>query len=196
MWAFRGIRRVLLRLEVTFLKVVDFTEVRRRIRFLPMLQPRSREVGKMKFIVLLHVLAGATLFGGQFYVESLMAAAARAKDPTTLMTVGGKVGPTSLRLFVPAGFIALLTGVWIVIDSAYDFESMFVVVGFLLVIVALAIALFLLKPGQDVLRDLIAEHGMTSSEAMEKAKALGNLSHVQTLLVSIIMIVMVLKPGL
>lgn len=150
----------------------------------------------MKYVVLLHVLAGATLFGGQFYVESLMAAAAKTKDPVTIMTVGGKVGPTNARLFTPAGIVALLTGVWIVIDSAYEFEMLFVVIGFVLVLVALANGMFLLRPGQDELGDLIAEHGMTSPEAMAKAKSLGNLGHVQTLLVSIIMIVMVLKPGL
>jgi uncharacterized membrane protein len=150
----------------------------------------------MEWIILIHVLAGATLFGGQFYVEALMATAARTKDPETIMTVGGKVGPTNGRLFTPAGVIVLITGTWIVIESAYEFEMLFISIGFVLTIVALSIGLFLLKPGQSELGDLVAEHGMTSPEAMAKAKSLGNIGHIQTLLVTIIIIVMVLKPGL
>jgi len=150
----------------------------------------------MKWVLLIHVLAGAVLFGGQFYVEALMAAAARTKDPATIMTVGGKVGPTNGRLFPVAGILVLITGVWIVLDSVYEFEMLFVSIGFALTIIALTIGLFFLKPGLAELGDLVAEHGSTSSEAMAKAKSLGTLGHVQTLLVTVIIIVMVLKPGL
>jgi len=125
-----------------------------------------------------------------------MASAVKTKDPETIMTVGGKVGQTAARLFTPAGFTVLITGVWIVLKSVYTFEMLFVTIGFALTLVALAVGLFLLKPRQTELRELIAEHGLTSPEAMAKAKALGNISHVQTLMITIIMIVMVLKPGL
>lgn len=149
----------------------------------------------MKWVLLIHVLAGAALFGGQFYVEALMATASRTKDPMAIMTVGGKVGQTSSRLFLPAGIIVLLTGIWIVLEYAYEFETTFVVIGFALTVLAIATGLFVLKPGQAELGELIEEHGITSPEAMAKAKWLGNVGHLQTLFVTIIIIVMVLKPG-
>jgi len=151
----------------------------------------------MEWVLLIHVLAGAVLFGGQFYTEALMASAARTKDPELIMTVGGKVGPTNGRLFGPAGIVVLLTGIWIVVDSGfYDFEMLFVSIGFALTIVAIAIGLFLLKPGLSEIEALVAEHGITSPEAMTKAKSLGNIGHIQTSIVTVIIIVMVLKPGL
>jgi len=156
----------------------------------------SGRIEDMKWVLLIHVLAGAVLFGGQFYVEALMAAAARTKDPATIMTVGGKAGSTNGRLFPVAGILVLITGVWIVLDSVYEFEMLFVSVGFALTIIALTIGLFFLKPGLAELGDLVSEHGPTSPEAMAKAKSLGTLGHVQTLLVTVIIIVMVLKPGL
>jgi len=125
-----------------------------------------------------------------------MASAVKTKDPETIMTVGGKVGQTSARLFAPAGFVVLITGVWIVLKSVYTFEMLFVTIGFALTIALLAVGLFVLKPRQTELGEIISEHGLTSPEAMAKAKALGNISHVQTLMVSIVIIVMVLKPGL
>lgn len=161
-----------------------------------MLIPHSSgRVEDMEWVLLIHILAGAVLFGGQFYVEALMAAAARTKDPATIMTVGGKVGPTNGRLFPVAGILVLITGVWIVIESSHwEFEMFFVTVGFALTIIALAIGIFFLKPGLAELGDLASEHGPTSAEAMAKAKSLSTFGHVQTLLVTVIIIVMVLKP--
>lgn len=150
----------------------------------------------MRWVLLIHVLAGAMLFGGLVYVEALMAAAVRTKDPEMIMTVGGKVGPTNTRLFAPAGVVALISGVWIVVESVYEFEMLFVTIGFVLTIIAIAIGLFYLKPGGVELAELVGEHGLTSPEAMAKAKVLGNVGHVQTLLIAVVMIVMVLKPGL
>ncbi len=149
----------------------------------------------MEWILLLHVLAGAALFGGQFYVESLMASAARTKDPETIMTVGVKVGLTNMRIFPAAGFVVLITGIWIVLQSVYEFEMLFVTIGFALTLLALANGLFILKPRVAEIGELVAEKGLTDPETMAKAKSVGNLGHIQTLLVSIIIVVMVLQPG-
>ncbi|MEN8041836.1 MAG: DUF2269 family protein [Actinomycetota bacterium] len=150
----------------------------------------------MEWVVLIHVLAGAVLFGGQFYVESLMATAGRTKDPETIMTVGTKVGATNSRIFFPAGLVVLITGIWIVLGRSFTFEMLFVTIGFALTILALANGLFLIKPRFLEVGEFIEEKGLTDPETMAKAKALGNLGHVQTLFVTIIIIVMVLKPGM
>ncbi len=148
-------------------------------------------------VVVVHVMAGALWFGGAVYVEGLMASAARTKDPGTIMTVAGHVGTTSQRLFLGAGVLILITGPWMVTDRAmFSFEMVFVSVGFAVAIIAVGLGLFYFKPSGNEVRRLIAEHGLTSPEAMGKAKQIGNISHISTLLVSIALIVMVVKPGL
>ncbi len=148
-------------------------------------------------ILLLHVLAGALWFGGAVYVEGLMAGAARSKDPVTIMTMGVQAGRTSQRLFNIAGVTVFVTGIIIVLDSSrsWTFDMVFVSIGFALSVLIIALGLFYFKPNSDELDELIEEHGLTSDEAMAKGKQLGNMSHFATLLITIAMIAMVLKPG-
>jgi len=142
-------------------------------------------------------MAGAFWFGGQVYIEGLMASAARTKDAATIMTVGGRVGETSQRLFLGAGILVLITGPWMVIDhGAFSFDMAFISIGFAVAVFAIALGLFYLKPKEEEVRQLVVEHGLTSPEAMAKAKEIGNVSHLVTLLLTIALIVMVLKPGL
>jgi len=148
-------------------------------------------------IQLLHVMTAAIWFGGQVYVEGIMATAARTKDPVVIMTVGGKVGQTSLRLFTIVGVLVFLSGIALVLDSsrAWEFETLFVVLGFVLAVLVMTLGVFYFKPKGLELREIIQEHGLTSDLAMAKAKQVGTISHAATLLLTIALIVMVLKPG-
>ncbi|GMQ98939.1 MAG: hypothetical protein BMS9Abin17_1477 [Acidimicrobiia bacterium] len=147
--------------------------------------------------LVLHVLAGALWFGGAVYVEGLLAGAARSKDPSTIMTVGLHAGRTNQRLFNVAGVTVFITGILIVLDGSrsWKFDMIFVSIGFALSIFVLALSLFYFKPNSEELDELIEEHGLTSDEAMAKGKQLGNMSHFVTLLLTIAIIAMVLKPG-
>jgi uncharacterized membrane protein len=149
----------------------------------------------MKWVLLAHVMAGATWFGGQVYVEALMASASRTGEPETIMAIRVRVGKTNSRLFSIAGILALLFGTWIVLDSLYTFEMLFVTLGFAITIIALTLEFFLLKPKGVELDAVIAEQGLLDPETMAFAKSLGNIAHVQTLLITIVMILMVLQPG-
>lgn len=148
-----------------------------------------------QWILLLHVLAGATWFGGHVYTEALMASAARTGDPETIMRVGVRAGTTNGRLFGVAGTVTLLSGIWLVIESVYEFETAFVAIGMAVTVIALLMGFFLLKPREAALEWMVEERGFTDSEAMAAAKRLGNLGHVMTLFVTIAIILMVLKPG-
>ena len=151
----------------------------------------------IKWVVVLHVMSGALWFGGQVYVEGLLASAGRTADPVTVMTILRRVAETSQRLFTAAGVLVLLTGIWIVIDRpAYRFEMLFVSIGFAIAIFGLALGQFYFKPKNDEIEAAIAEYGLTSDAAMNKAKQAGNIIHTGTLLMTVVLIVMVLKPGL
>jgi uncharacterized membrane protein len=148
-----------------------------------------------KWILLAHLIGGSTWFGAQVYIEALMASAARTKDPETIMTVGLKVARTNQRVLGAAGIITLIFGTWLVFESIYKFEMLFITIGFAVAIIGLALGFFIFKPKGEEIEEIVAERGLTDPEAMAKMKSLGNLGHVMTLLISIAMIVMVLKPG-
>ncbi|MEN8114961.1 MAG: DUF2269 family protein [Actinomycetota bacterium] len=148
-----------------------------------------------QWILLVHVLAGATWFGGHVYTEALMASAARTGEPETIMTVGIRAAATNGRLFGAAGVVTLLSGFWLVFESVYEFETLFVAVGFPLTLIALGVGFILLKPREAALEKLAEDRGLTDPETMSAAKRAGMLGHVMTLIVTIVIILMVLKPG-
>ena len=152
----------------------------------------------IEWVVVLHVLAGAAWFGGHLFMEGLMAGAARTKDSGTMMTVMLGIVDTSARLFTAAGLLVLVTGIWIVIDLSpvYGFEMMFVSIGFLVVLIGLGVSIFFFRPKGAALKEAIAQQGVTSTAAAALAKQLSMVSHIMTLLVTIALVVMVLKPGL
>lgn len=147
--------------------------------------------------LVIHALAGAIWFGGAVYLEGLMAGAVRSKDPVTIMTVGVQAGKTNQRLFSVAGILVFLSGILVVLDGArvWKFDMFFISIGFASSILVIALGLFFFKPNGEELEELIEEHGLTSDEAMAKAKQLGNMGHFVTLMLTIAMLAMVLKPG-
>lgn len=126
-----------------------------------------------------------------------MAAAGRTGDPERIATVGLGAVKTNGRFFGAAGTIALLTSIWIVLaTAAYEFETLFVSLGIILTVAALICGFAVLKPREEALDELAAEKGLTDPAFMAELKKDAGLGRATTLAVTIIIIVMALKPGL
>ena len=149
----------------------------------------------MDFLVLVHMLAGATWFGGHVYIEGLMATAVRTNDPNAIMTIGVRVAKTNGRVLMAAGFITLITGVLIVLNSNWEFEELFITIGLVLTVLSLAFAVFVLKPKEDRIEDLAEEHGLTAPETVAEMQRAALYGRGMTVVVTIVIVVMILKPG-
>lgn len=149
-----------------------------------------------KWILLGHAIGGATLFGAHVYMEGLMASAGRAGDDSVYMSVMTRMASTADRVMGPASLITLVFGIWLVIDTSYEFGDIFVSIGFAIIIAAFAVSMFLMRPRFNEVQEAVEENGPTDPGAMASMKSLGNLAHVQTLLVAIAFVVMILKPGI
>jgi hypothetical protein len=148
-------------------------------------------------LLLAHVIGGAMLFGGHVYIESLVASAGRTKNSVDYMTVMMSVSTAADRVMGVASVITLVFGVWLVIDSpVFGFEELFVTIGFVGIIAAFAVSIFMMGPRFKMIKAIVADNGMGDASAVEKMKSMVTLIHVQTLIVAIAFIVMVLKPGL
>ena len=152
----------------------------------------------MEWIVVFHVLAGAAWFGGHVFVEGLMAGAGRSKEEGALPKAMLAIDATSSRVFTAAGILLLITGVWIVLDknSPFAFEDIFVSIGFLIVLIGLGVGFFYFRPKGAALKQAIEQEGATSATALALAKQISMVSHIMTLLVTIALVVMVIKPGI
>ena len=148
-----------------------------------------------RWILLFHAIGGATLFGAHVYMESLMASAGREQDRSVYMTAMLRMSRTAGRVMGPASAVTLIFGVWLVIDTAWDWEELFVTVGLVVIVAAFAISTFLMSPRLKEIEATIDENGLDDAGAVASMKSLGNLAHVQTALIAVAFAVMILKPG-
>jgi hypothetical protein len=101
---------------------------------------------------------------------------------------------TAGRIMGPAAIVTLVFGVWLVLDGPWEFEEVFVTIGFVAIIAAFTVSLFLMNPKLKDIEEAVEENGLTDEGALATMKSLGNLVHVQTLLVAVAFAVMILKP--
>ena len=147
-----------------------------------------------KWILLAHLMGAAVLFGGHVYMEGVMASAGREADRSVYMSAMLRMSKTAGRLMGPASVITLVFGIWLVFEGSWEFEDLFIVVGFVVIIAAITVSLFLMSPKLKDVEEAVAENGLDDEGAVATMKSLGNLVHVQTLLVAVAFVVMVLKP--
>ena len=130
------------------------------------------------------------------YIESLTAAAGREKDDVGYMTVMMRAGQAANRVMGVASVLTIVFGVWLVLDSAaFEFEDLFISIGFLAVVAAFAVSIFLMGPRFKAISALVDENGFGDGAAVTKMKSFVGLIHIQSLIVTIAFVVMVLKPG-
>ncbi len=149
----------------------------------------------MEWIKLGHIVAAAVWFGGTVYVEALMANAMRTGDPQIMGTVAMRVGRTNPRIFGGAGVLTLGFGLWLVLaEDAWEFSDLFVSVGFLVAIVGIALAILFFTPQMKKIEAIVAERGPADPEVRERGKRISMVAHMMTLLLTIAMVFMVIKP--
>ncbi len=148
-----------------------------------------------RWILLAHAVGGATLFGAHVYLESLMAGARRDGTAPFMRTMI-RASTSAGRVLGPAAIITLVFGIWLVFETVYSFEEVFVLIGFVAVAAAFAISTFLMRPRLEEIEAIVEENGIEDETAVAKMQGFTGLVHAQTLIVAIAFAVMILKPGI
>jgi uncharacterized membrane protein len=155
--------------------------------------PATREASVRDFILFLHILAAGTWLGAniaQLVVNPVMGRIGGA-PAAAWMRQTVRMG---LVLYAPTALIALLTGIYLVVDSPnWEFEQPFVVLGFVTVIVGGVIGSRIIGPlGRKVAE--LYESGDTPTAAIVGRK-LGLWGYADTALIVFTIYAMVEKLG-
>jgi uncharacterized membrane protein len=147
-----------------------------------------------EFLLFIHILAVTAWLGAnvtQFVVTPAMQKTGGAPAAEWMR----QVVRLGTRVYTPAAVLILVTGVWMVLrDSLFEFEQVFVTVGFITVIVGMALGMRVFGPGR---RDVAALHDAGDETAAAVAhRRLAVFGIVDTALVVITIWMMVDKTGL
>lgn len=169
--------------------------VRRAIPVAPAVGSLSdHERSKVTFrdvLLVLHI-AGAGTWLGANVVQAVVPPALARSGTAALAGWYRATSKLSGRLYIPAGVLILVTGVLLVLQSdAYEFSSIFVTIGFAVIVAGALLGRFVFEPGGEA-----AAAAVESDDAAAVRSAAGRLATfgvIDTLLVLFAVTVMVLR---
>ena len=149
-----------------------------------------------EFLLFVHVAAAVIWVGGATVVQFFALRTMKATDPMRMAEFAGDAEATGNRVFVPAALVALVSGLWLVIDSDFlGFGDDWIVIGLLLFAgTFLAGALFFGPESGRIKRALEAE-GPTSPEAQRRIQRIIAFSRADLMALFLLVFDMTVKPS-
>ncbi|MGB7861341.1 MAG: hypothetical protein WBM90_12650 [Acidimicrobiia bacterium] len=106
-------------------------------------------------LLVLHIAAAGTWLGAnvmQAVVPPMMARQSAEAAAGWYRTAAG----LSKKLYMPAAILLLITGIWMVVRiDAYSFGSLFVTIGFVMIVVGAILGIVIFGPGSEAAADAV-----------------------------------------
>lgn len=144
---------------------------------------------------LIHVVAVIVWVGGAFMLIVLFALTARSGDEATvvgLTNTGEKLG---VAVFNPAGIITLAAGVWLVIETEFEFSEAWISLGFLGVILGAGLGMAFYPKALRRLRAGIETGGLNGGESVAALRQMRMIQIAEFAFLLIVVWSMIVKPG-
>ncbi|HYF11923.1 MAG TPA: DUF2269 family protein [Actinomycetota bacterium] len=144
-----------------------------------------------------HILMAIVWVGGAVALQVLATRTMRAQDPERLRIFAGEVEFVGTRIFTPASLLLLLFGIWMVIDSpAWEFTQFWVIAALAMFAFSFVSGAFYLGPQSGKLKRLYEAEGANAAGARELIGKLFLVSRIELVLMVLIVLDMVIKPGI
>jgi uncharacterized membrane protein len=144
-----------------------------------------------------HILMAIVWVGGAVALQVLATRTMRAQDPERLRIFAGEVEFVGTRIFTPASLLLLLFGIWMVIDSpAWEFTQFWVIAALAMFAFSFVSGAFYLGPQSGKLKKMYEAEGANAAGARELIGKLFLVSRIELVLMVLIVLDMVIKPGI
>ena len=149
-----------------------------------------------EFLLFVHIAMAVIWVGGAAMLQVFGLRAMRAPDPMRLVEFGGDVEWIGNRVLVPSSLLAVVSGVWLVIDSDFvGFGDDWIVIGIVLFAITFFAGALFFGPEAGRLGKLIAAEGPASPAVQAKLKRLLALTRADLMVLFLIIFDMSVKPS-
>ena len=150
-----------------------------------------------EFLKTIHVIFAAIWVGTAAQQQFAAARAQmRAKsDPKYLVEFADDAEWYGKRLFAPASGITAVFGVLLVIQSGWEFNDLWIIIGIALFVLSSIIGAAFLTPESGRLKELVAQKGMDDPEVKGRIARINMVVRVDFLILIAVVADMVVKPG-
>ena len=148
-----------------------------------------------EFLLFVHIAMAAIWVGGASMIQFFALRAMKATNPERMVEFGEDVGWISQRVLTPAALLAVVSGVWMVIDSDFwGFGDDWIVLGIILFAITFLAGAGFFGPEAGRIGKLVEAEGPASPLVQARLTRLLALSRADLMLLFLIIFDMAVKP--
>ncbi len=147
---------------------------------------------ELRDVMLVVHIAGAGTWLGANMIQAVVPGLAARQGAEVAAGWYRVAGQLSKRLYMPASILILITGIVLVLqDASLSFGSLFVTIGFGMIVIGALLGIFIFAPGSEAVA--VAVESGDQSRIKAAAARIATFGTVDTLLVLFTMTAMVLR---
>ncbi len=148
-----------------------------------------------EFLLFFHVSMAVLWVGGAAMIQFFALRIMKATDPMRMAEFGQDVEWISTRVFIPASLLAVVSGVWLVIDSDFlGFGDDWIVIGIILFAITFLAGATFFGPESGRLAKLAETEGPTAPVVQQRMQRLIALSRADLMVLFLLIFDMSTKP--
>ena len=148
-----------------------------------------------EFLLFFHISMAVIWVGGGAMIQFMALRILKATDPMRMAEFGQDVEWISTRVFIPTSLLAVVSGVWLVVDSDFwGFGDDWIVIGIILFAITFLAGALFFGPESGRLGKLAETEGPTSPVFQRRMQRLIALTRADLMLLFLIIFDMSTKP--
>lgn len=150
---------------------------------------------KYELLKTIHVFFAVIWVGGAATTQVLATRLSRANEPERLAGFAKDIEFVGTRVFTPASVIVLAAGIWMVAISGWNFTDLWIIFGLIGIALSATVGATFLGPESGRIGRLIEAKGPADTEVTDRLNRIFLVSRIELVVLLLIVINMVVKPG-
>jgi uncharacterized membrane protein len=148
-----------------------------------------------EFLLFLHITAAAVWVGGSTMLQAIYMRVRRA-EPRRMIEFMSDVSTVGTRLFVPTSLLLVILGFALAAEGNWDLGEFWIAAAMAVFLASFITGAAFLGPESGRISALAAERGPEDTEVRSRISRVLLVSRIELLLLVLVILDMVIKPGL
>ena len=153
-------------------------------------------MNRYEWLLFFHIAAAVVWLGGGVAIQVLAIRANRTDDPARMTTIAHEAEWFGTRIFLPSSLLVLVLGIILTIDGPWDFGQTWVILALIGYGLSFVTGAAFLGPESGRIGKLLAAEGPDSTAVRARIQRIFLVSRIELVLLYLIVLDMVIKPGL
>ena len=149
-----------------------------------------------ELLLTVHLLAAIVWVGGGTVMHILGRRVLKRGNGQEIHDFSQEINKVSLRLYAPLSLILLLAGVGLVEEAGFEFDQLWITLGFLGWATSFFVGILYYAPHDKKLHQLVAEKGPLDPGVATNVRQTLMVNSVELLILFLVVVDMTTKPGL